>query len=211
MERMSSWARWSVLGAGIFAVTVSSTALSQSSMNSFSFGVSGGASIPTGDLSDAVKTGFNVGAQAGVKQPAWPIGLRLAGQWNRFKSDNEILDFNVDVTSVSLDIVLMPSGMTGLLKPYVVAGPSYFHTSDDSGTGLLSNRIGVSGIAKTLSVSSNVQSTGGSSNNWGFNAGGGVEYQLTGFSTFLEARYDWIHTDGGSSSFIPISVGIKFP
>lgn len=187
MKGMSSWARWSVLGAGIFALTVSSPALSQSSTNPASFGVSAGASIPTGDLSDVVKTGFNVGAQVGVRQPAWPIGLRLAGQWNRFKSENEVLDFNLDITSVGLDIVFMPSGMTTPLKPYFVAGPSYFHTSSDEHT-----------------VSS-------SSNDWGFNAGAGVEYQLTGFSTFLEARYDWINTEGSSSSYIPISFGIKFP
>ena len=50
-----------------------------------------------------------------------------------------------------------------------------------------------------------------SSNDWGFNVGAGVEYQLTGFSTFLEARYDWINTEGSSSSYIPISFGIKYP
>ena len=189
MRRMSSWARWSVAGAGIFALTISSTALSQDTTSPFSFGVSGGASIPTGDLSgtDGVKTGFNVGAQVGLRQPGWPVGLRADGQWNRFKPKNESEDFNLDITSVSLDIVFMPSGSTSLLRPYFLVGPSYFH-----------NSVGASG----LSISTN---------EWGFNGGVGVEYLLTGFSTFLEARYNWIHKDGGSNSIIPISIGIKFP
>ena len=187
MKRTSSWAGRSVLGAGIFAFTVSSTALSQGSTNPFSFGVSAGASIPVGDLANGVKTGFNVGAQVGVRQPMWPVGLRLDGQFNRFKSKNETENFNFDITSVSLDVVFMPSGMTSPLKPYFLAGPSYFHSS-----------AGFQGVST-------------SSNDWGLNAGAGVEYLLTGFSTFLEARYDWIHTGNGSDSFIPISVGIKIP
>jgi opacity protein-like surface antigen len=189
MKCSTSWARWYVFGGAILAFTVSSNAVAQGGMGPFSVGISAGASVPTGDLGDELKTGFNIGAQVGVKPVGLPIGFRLDAQFNRFepKGDTGGADVNFDITAVSLDVVLMPSGMTSPLKPYFLAGPSYFHNSASAGG---------------VSVSDN---------KWGLNAGAGVELRLTGFSTFLEARYDWINVEDGNASFVPISVGIKFP
>ncbi len=188
MQRTTRWSRWSMVVAALMALVVSRPALSQSSMNPFSFGVFGGATIPLGDLrdEDGVKTGFNLGGLIQVRQPMWPVGLRLDGQFNRFKPKDETDDFNFDITSVSLDVVFTPA-TTSELKPYVLIGPSYFHSS-----------VGAGG----LSISAN---------DWGFNGGVGVSYMLTGFATFAEARYNWIHTDDGSNSILPISVGIRIP
>ena len=189
MQRTTRWSRWLIAGAALMSLAVSSPALSQSSTNPFSFGVFGGASIPLGDLrdDDGVKTGFNLGGLIQVRQPMWPVALRLDGQFNRFKPKDETDDFNFDITSVSLDVVFMPSTSTSELKPYVLVGPSYFHSS-----------VGSGGVSI-------------SANDWGFNGGVGVTYALSGFSTFAEARYNWIHTDDGSNSILPISVGIRIP
>ena len=151
-----------------------------------SFGVSGGLSVPTGGLADEVKNGFNVGAHLGMRQPMWPIGLRLDGQLNRFDL-KEGTDY-INIIAVSLNAVLMSPGMTSELKPYLIAGPSFFHTASYAETG----------------------GTQASENNWGFNAGGGLQYQLSGFTTFLEARYNWVKKTGGHDAFVPISVGIMF-
>jgi opacity protein-like surface antigen len=158
--------------------------------NPFSFGISGGASIPTGDFSDGTKTGFNVGAHLGIRQPLWPIGLRLDGQFNRFEDDLG-LDAYLNVTGISLNAVIQPSGMTSVIKPYLIGGPGFYHISADA----------------TNAFGPEAQS---SDNKWGFNAGGGFEYQLAGFSTFLEARYNWVKTEGSHLAFVPISVGLMF-
>ncbi|HEU4586637.1 MAG TPA: hypothetical protein VFR95_12865, partial [Gemmatimonadaceae bacterium] len=45
---------------------------------------------------------------------------------------------------------------------------------------------------------------------FGLNAGAGLRFQLTGFSTFVEARWHTIFTEGKNTQVIPISVGISF-
>jgi len=63
-----------------------------------------------------------------------------------------------------------------------------------------------------LGFYSSSNSAGGDSNTeLGFNAGGGFNLPLTGFSTFVEARYHSVSNDGGSrTTFIPITFGVKF-
>jgi opacity protein-like surface antigen len=153
-----------------------------------SFGVSGGLTVPTGDFADEVDNGFNVGAHLGVRQPGWPVGLRLDGQLNRFDL-KDVSDTYVNIIGVSLNAVLMSAGATTDLKPYLIAGPNFFHTA-------------------SYSESPGVEEP--SENNWGFNAGGGLQYQLSGFTTFLEARYNWVKSGDGHDAFVPITVGIMF-
>jgi hypothetical protein len=45
---------------------------------------------------------------------------------------------------------------------------------------------------------------------FGINGGVGLEFTLTGMSTFLEARYVNVFTEGESTAFIPITFGILF-
>ena len=47
-------------------------------------------------------------------------------------------------------------------------------------------------------------------NDFGFNVGAGINIPLTGFGTYIEARYHHIPVDGGNFQFLPISVGIRF-
>jgi opacity protein-like surface antigen len=157
--------------------------------NPFSFGVSGGASIPTGDFSDGTKTGFNVGAHLGMRQPLWPIGLRLDGQLNRFEDDIGLGAY-LTTTGLSLNVVIAPA-LVSEIRPYIIGGPGFYHLSTDA----------------TAAFGSGARS---SENRWGFDVGGGFEYHLTGFTTFLEARYNWVKSENSHITFVPISVGIMF-
>ena len=55
-------------------------------------------------------------------------------------------------------------------------------------------------------------STAGSSSStdFGINIGAGFNIPLTGFGTFVEARYHHVMTDGSATQFIPITFGIRF-
>ena len=44
----------------------------------------------------------------------------------------------------------------------------------------------------------------------GFNGGVGINFPLTGFSTFLEARYHHVKIDDDSFQFVPVTFGIRF-
>ena len=49
-----------------------------------------------------------------------------------------------------------------------------------------------------------------SSTQFGFDVGGGITIPLSGFNTFIEARYNHFNDNGGSTSFVPITFGIMF-
>lgn len=49
-----------------------------------------------------------------------------------------------------------------------------------------------------------------SSTDLGFNIGAGVNIPLTGFGTYLEARFHHVAGDGGNFQFVPITFGVKF-
>lgn len=49
-----------------------------------------------------------------------------------------------------------------------------------------------------------------SSSDFGFNVGAGINIPLTGFGTYIEARYHHVPMDGGNFQMLPVSVGIRF-
>jgi opacity protein-like surface antigen len=49
-----------------------------------------------------------------------------------------------------------------------------------------------------------------SENHFGWNVGGGVKIPLSGFKTFIEARYNRVNINGGSLSFVPLTFGVMF-
>ncbi len=147
-------------------------------------GVSLGAAIPTGDFGSAVKTGYNVTGSLALQPVALPIGFRIDAAFNQFGFKAGGGNANVfSVTGNALANVI-PGPALGA---YVIGGPGYYHES----------------------VSGTVVS-GESQNHFGFNVGAGLKIPLTGFDTFIEARYHRISENGGSTSFVPVTVGILF-
>ena len=53
--------------------------------------------------------------------------------------------------------------------------------------------------------------SGASTNtDFGLNGGIGASFPLSGFNTFVEARYHHIFTDVSATQFIPVTFGISF-
>jgi len=88
---------------------------------------------------------------------------------------------NAHFTSVTGNLVYkIPS--TGV-SPYLIGGAGWYNTA-----------------------------TGGASseNDFGWNLGGGITLPLSGFETFIEARYNQVQVTGGSLKFIPVTFGVMF-
>jgi hypothetical protein len=49
-----------------------------------------------------------------------------------------------------------------------------------------------------------------SENKLGLNGGIGAAFPLSGFNTFVEARFHHVFTEGNSAQFIPVTFGITF-
>jgi hypothetical protein len=156
-----------------------------------SFGVAAGASVPNGDMSDAVDMGYHLMATAGIHPPASPVGFRVDGMFNEFKYKAPATDTKQRIMALTANAVLAMPGAI-VLSPYVIGGVGMYRSS-------ISPKV-----------------TGfDASNDMGANIGAGVKFGLAGFGAFAEARLHNIFADngsGGSTSvrFIPITFGITF-
>jgi hypothetical protein len=173
-----------IAAAAIVTIGAASSARAQMGANPAHFGIAAGASIPTGDLGNAVDVGYNITGMLELSPPTLPVGFRLEGAYNAFNFKGGGGSWK---ESAAIGNVLWSMPSTGI-KPYLIGGIGYYR---ETGT--------VAGIGS------------GSANHFGFNAGAGVKLPLTGFETFIEARYHRIsENSGNSASFVPITFGIVF-
>jgi opacity protein-like surface antigen len=149
-----------------------------------SFGISGGLSMPNGDFGDAFKSGYNISGLVQFQQPTWPVAIRVEAQYQDF-SAKEGVDASVS-TIGGLANVLYYIPTKSTVAPYVTGGLGFFHVKADVGD------------------------ESGSNNKFGYGLGAGVEFHLTSMSTFIEADWQSVQTEGSATRMIPIRVGIKF-
>ena len=175
----------------IFAAALAGVALisfearAQIAPKSVQFGVAAGAAIPVGDLADGANTGFNVTGILGFQPTMIPLGVRIDGAYNHFSAKGG--GGNAHFTSVTGNLVYkMPSTS---FSPYIIGGAGWYQAA-----------VTVTGFG-TLSE-----------NHFGWNAGGGITMPLSGFETFLEARYNQVQMSSGvpSQKFVPITFGVMF-
>jgi Outer membrane protein beta-barrel domain len=177
------------------ALLAAPVALSAQTSKPVSFGVSGGLSVPTGELGDFAESGFVVAGHVFLK-PASFKSVRFRGDVSFDKWNVKDGDFaGLDVEARSLGFVAnaiydFPTANTSSVRPYILGGIGMFNSK--------------------ASVSAGSVSASESTTDFGLQAGGGLEFKLSGFSTFLEAKFVNVFTEDSSTTFIPISFGIRF-
>ena len=180
----------SILAAAVAAVALVSLPFAGGAQatSPVNFGVAAGAALPMSDLSDFVNTGWNVTGMVGFHPTMIPLGVRVDVAYNSFAIKDAIgINGNINFTNVSGNLIW--SIPTSGPSPYLIGGAGWYHLATDA-PGL----------------------EGDSDNRFGFALGGGIKLPLSGFDTFLEARYNQISGSGGSPSlkFVPITFGIMF-
>lgn len=165
----------------------------------FSIGVSGGASIPTGDLSNAVSTGYNVNGHITYGNPTFPFQIRGDVGYNSFSGKSSVCsgsDCSARAIGFTGNLVYTFPMPAAQVRPYLLGGAGVYNMKAEASS--------TSG-GTTVSASS-------SENDFGFNLGGGLILPLSGFNAFVEAKYTQVNAKngGGNSKFIPISVGVMF-
>jgi opacity protein-like surface antigen len=170
----------------IAAVSIAATApgANAQSSNPFQIGGAAGIAFPTSDLGNATNTGYNVTLAVGYSPAASPIGLRFEAAYNEFGFQGGGGNISIPAFTANAVFALPASGFT----PYVIGGGGLYRP----------------GASSTFGNTS-------AENHFGFNAGGGVKLPLSpSFETFVEARYNRVSINGGSLSFIPVTVGIMW-
>ncbi|HEY0241195.1 MAG TPA: outer membrane beta-barrel protein [Gemmatimonadaceae bacterium] len=178
------------LAVGTLAVlALSATTSSAQSAKAISIGISGGAAIPVGDLGEDYSTGYNGTLSLMFQSVGSPIGLRVDGMYNKLSAqDDRVVPLpDIILTSANANLTYALPGVG--IRPYLIGGGGiYGYKSDVSG-------------AETKTK-------------FGVNGGIGASFPLSGFTTFIEARYHHIFTENqfGNSAptqFVPVTFGIS--
>jgi len=171
-----------VAAAAVMAFAALTAPLAVTGQMPIQIGVAAGAAIPISDLGNNFNTGFNVTGTVGINPVGLPVGFRGDVAYNQFGSKGAT-NVKAKFASVSGNVVV-PMTEVGI-TPYAIGGVGFYHVS-----------------------SSVTGST--ASNDFGFNVGAGARIPLSGFATFVEARYNRVSESGGSASFVPITFGVMF-
>lgn len=165
------------------------------------FGIMGGATIPLSDLKNEAKTGWNAGALVSIGVPLVPVSFRIDGQWHQMNGKT------FSSASTQFPDFRIIDGTANVVYTFGAALPTKFYLI--GGVGAYNER------ARDPATDISASST-----KFGLNAGVGFKFQLTGFATFIEARYhnvihgtaigDASSSNAKSLQFLPISVGITF-
>lgn len=152
----------------------------------FQFGIAAGAALPMSTLSDFYQTGFNGTVTVGLHPQMIPLGIRVDGAYNQFSAKSGTLGGSIHIASVTGNLVYsIPSE---IIAPYLIGGAGFYNAP-----------IVISALGSS-----------GTNNKFGWNLGGGIKMPLSGFDTFLEARYNQVQGNGVSFKFIPITFGLMF-
>ena len=147
-------------------------------------GVALGGAIPMSDFGKSFNSGFNLTGTVGINPVGLPVGFRVDAAYNQFGAKG-ITNVKAKIAGVSGNVLVSMAGVG--IAPYAIGGVGYYRVSSSAtGTGTAA------------------------SNHFGFNAGAGLDVPLSGFTTFIEARYNRISESGGSTSFVPVTVGVMF-
>ena len=184
--------------ATLAAITFSATTSSAQSAKAISLGISGGAAIPAGDFGEDYSTGYNGTVSLMFKSIGSPIGLRLDGMYNKL--------------SVKDDRTISLPGF-GIVEAAVITGANANLVYSLPGTGISPYVIGGAGIYG-LKLDVDDGDDPDSENKFGLNGGIGASFPLSGFNTFIEARFHHIFTkdalgNSAPTQFIPVTFGIS--
>jgi opacity protein-like surface antigen len=157
----------------------------------YSFGVSGGLSVPVGDLSDLAESGFQVAGHLYLRPANFTnLGFRGDVSYDRFSLKGNA-DGNVNSLGVIANAIYNVPTTGSTVRPYVLGG------------------LGLYSLKSQITVGSTTVNSDRESK-FGLQAGGGLEFMLSGFSTFVEAKFVNVFTDDDSTTWIPITFGFRF-
>ena len=191
-----------VVGAG--ALLIAATAHAQGTSNAaarpWKVGGALGGTIPLGDFSDGVDVGWHLGGLFEYKQPSLPVTWRgeITYHRNGLKDDyfsSQLpgvgsLDGNFSMVNFIANALYPFGEAASTTRPFIIGGLGLY-------------RLKATAEFNSIDISD-------SQTKFGINVGGGVTFNLSGFETFVEARFHSVFTEDSNTNFIPISFGFKF-
>jgi hypothetical protein len=190
----------------ILAIVLSFSVAASAQMSSpLSFYAGGALSLPNGPdgFKDAYKTGYHAWVGAGYSvAPKFQLIGKI--EHNRFSFDagdiSGVDGGTMKIWMYGVDAKFSPSVPTFPIKPFLFGGAGMASAKIDEFTG-----------SNTLATAALNAGTGESTTKMYYNIGAGADlFNGPTFSIFMQGRWVSIQTEGSSTSFIPISMGVRF-
>lgn len=169
-------------GAVLAVAVLASLPSAASAQAGNTFNIAAGYSLPTGDFSDFNDAGFSLNGGLGFGAAGTPIRFRAEAFYNQFNHK-------------------APSNQTSRAGGFT--GNAVYDFAVSRGTPFTPYAIGGVGMYGTRLFAGE-----DSQWNFGWNLGGGLRFPLTGFSVYIEARYNSI--SNVDVAFAPIVFGVTF-
>jgi len=195
--------------AGIALVPFAAYA-QQAATKPVQFGVSGGASLPTSDLSDISNTGWNVSGHVAFNPAMIPLGIRVDGGYSRFGFKQGV-DGDIHFGNVTGNLIYKIPATT--VSPYLLGGAGWYDQQNSYRQLTFSNGQVCGLLSCTNAVSQTSSLVGRTSTGMRFekNAGVGVEFAIGDrASFFVDARYMRFSPSEAKLDFIPIRFGVRY-
>jgi len=144
-------------------------------------GLGAGATAPVSGYGSDKNVGYHIGLLVDVKLPASPLGFRVDGAFHELKYSGNATKEQIWMANANV-LLKAPTGT--IVVPYVVGGAGIYNSH------------------RTLFLGARAK-TGA-----GVNVGGGLRFELSDVTTFVEARYH--NVSGGAIRLLPITLGILF-
>ncbi len=156
-----------------------------------SLGVSGGGSLPIGDLGNGTDPGYTVAGHVFFRPASFDKAmLRADVSYDSWKASVLGADYTRSSLGVTGNVLLSVGGDGSTTGLYLLGGGGMFRSAFSGLVG-----IGPSSVSAT---------------DPGVQGGAGVQFALSGFSTFAEVKVVNVFGDGGSARYIPITFGVRF-
>ena len=196
----------------MIAVVLLTTSAAAGGLVSFGFQADGAAVNFDQPFSDIYGSGFGGGVHLDIDLPLI-LALRISGDYISFSPDVDkykqlyasrnpgtlASEFSIDggrIGFLSFAVNGKVSLPAPIISPYLTAG---------AGTTTLSvTDVSVKHPALVFSTPSAINSQ----TKFSANVGVGVDVSLIVVSVYLEAKYTWIFTEGATSTYVPVSLGI---
>lgn len=179
-----------VLGAVLMATVGVAPAVAQGAK----FAVGGGLTLPLGDFGDIASTGFHGLAAVGFQPANLPVGFQVDGMYQRFGVEDAPDGFDGNTQVIQ--------GTANVVYTFTTAEESTFHPYLIGGVGLYNFKPTGDDLQAIVGDESETD--------FGINAGAGFDFQAGNVALFVEGRFHNVFTEGESSNFIPITLGVRF-
>jgi len=182
-----------VLQSAVTAVVVSLACVATVAAQGVRFGLGGGLTAPLSDYKNVDKVGWHATLNANFAIPMSPVGIRvdgLYGQTSHKDFGTTPITGNTKLIGGIANLVYKIPVPAPIVKPYLLAGGGVYHL-----------KIEATGPGGTVDTSET---------KFTWNFGGGATFGAGPASFFAEIRYVSIQESGGSTKFVPITVGVMF-